>query len=269
MIVVVLGATGTTGRRVSARLRAAGHTVRAASRHGEIRFDWADPATWDGAVRGADSLYLMAPDGQPVEPGFVARAVAAGVRRVVLLSSRSIDVMGDERLLAAERTVRGSGVPWTIVRADWFDQNFDEGFFRPAVLAGEVVLPLGDVRQAFVDAEDIAAVAAAALVEEGHEGRTYEVTGPSALTFAEAVSAVAAAAGRPVRYLGGDDDYRAAQRAFGAPPEQTEAEIAAFAALRAQGDGRPTDAVTRVTGREPRAFAAYAAEAAAAGAWRE
>jgi uncharacterized protein YbjT (DUF2867 family) len=84
-----------------------------------------------------------------VDPGFVRLAVDRGVRRIVLLSSRGIEVMGDERPMAAERTVRESGVEWTIVRPDWFNQNFDEGFFRPAVLAGELALPLGDHRQAF------------------------------------------------------------------------------------------------------------------------
>jgi uncharacterized protein YbjT (DUF2867 family) len=133
--------------------------VCAASRQGEVRFDWTDPETWEPAVAGVAGMYLMAPHGQPVEPAFVRLAVDEGVRRIVLLSSRGIEVMGDERLIAAERTVRASGAEWAIVRPDWFNQNFDEGFFQPAVLAGQLALPLGDHRDAFVDADDIAAVA--------------------------------------------------------------------------------------------------------------
>jgi uncharacterized protein YbjT (DUF2867 family) len=267
--ILVLGATGTTGRRVAQRLQDASYAVRAASRHGQVPFDWSDPATWEPAVTGAARMYLMAPDGQPVEPSFVQLAVDHGVRRIVLLSSQGIEAMGDERLLAAERTVRDAGVDWTILRPGWFHQNFDEGFFRPAVLAGEVVLPLGEVRQVFVDAEDIAQVAVAALTQDGHAGRTYALTGPRALSFAQAVELIGQASGRSVRFRGTDGDYLAQRTALGAPEEQARLEVAAFAALRALGDAQPTDAVRRVTGREPKDFAAFAAEAAARGAWRD
>jgi uncharacterized protein YbjT (DUF2867 family) len=265
---LVLGATGTTGRRVAQRLQDAGHPARAASRAGPARFDWSDPASWEPAVTGAAGMYLMAPDGVPVEPSFVQLAVDRGIRRIVLLSSQSIEAMGDARLLAAERAVRDAGVDWTILRAGWFHQNFDEGFFRPAVLAGELALPLGEVRQVFVDAEDIAAVAVAALVGDGHAGRTYALTGPRALSFAHAVELIGQAAGRSVRFRGADGDYLAQQLALGAPEEQARQEITAFAALRGLGDARPTDDVRRVTGREPKDFATFAAEAAARGAWR-
>lgn len=145
----------------------------------------------------------MAPHELPVDPAFVRYAVEQGVRHIVLLSSRSIEAMGDERLLAAERTVRESGADWTIVRADWFNQNFDEGFFRPAVLAGELALPLAELRQGFVDADDIAAVAAAALTEDGHAGQRHELTGPRALSFAEALANHRPSVG-PINPLPGD-----------------------------------------------------------------
>ena len=90
--IVVLGTTGTTGRRVTVRLRAAGHVVRTASGRGDVRFDWADCATWEPALVGARALYLMAPEEQPIESDFVACAVAAGVGRIVLLSSAAIEL---------------------------------------------------------------------------------------------------------------------------------------------------------------------------------
>ncbi|WP_188192510.1 NAD(P)H-binding protein [Nonomuraea sp. SYSU D8015] len=262
--ILVLGATGSTGRRLTGLLRATGHVVRAASRAGETRFDWSVPATWEPAVAGVSSVYVMAPDGTPIDPAFVSLAVERGVRRLVLLSSGGIEAMGDERLMAAERTVRDSGAEWTILRPSWFDQNFDEGFFQPAVMAGEVVMPVGEVRQAFVDAGDIAAVAAAALTRDGHAGQTYEVTGPRSLTFDEAVEIIGRAAGREVRYRGSDEDYLAAM-SFS---EQAMAEVKAFAALRALGDQPVSDVVHRVTGRPPKPFETYAEEAAASGAWR-
>ncbi|GGP38032.1 SDR family oxidoreductase [Saccharothrix coeruleofusca] len=245
--ILVLGATGTTGRRVAALLTGAGHEVRAASRAGGARFDWTDRDTWTAALDGVERVYLMAPHELPVDPEFVHAAVRGGVRRLVLLSSRGIEEMRDERLLAAERTVRESGADWTVVRADWFNQNFDEGFFRPAVLAGELVLPVGDTKQGFVDADDIAAVAAAALTEPGHEGRSYELTGPQALSFREALDVIGEVTGREIAFRGESD---------GTGPWD------------ALTDTTPTDAVTRVTGREPRSFREYAERAAATGAWR-
>ncbi|MFJ6670451.1 NAD(P)H-binding protein [Actinosynnema sp. NPDC091369] len=259
--ILVLGATGTTGKRVAARLTAAGHDVRRASRRGDVRFDWSDRGTWAGALDGVERVYLMAPDEQPVDPDFVHEAVARGVRRLVLLSTRGVVEMGDERLLAAERLVRGSGVGWTVLRPDWFDQNFDEGFFRPSVLAGELVLPFGDKRQAFVDAGDIAAVAATALTEDGHEGETYEVTGPEALSFPQALDVLARVTGRQVAFRGTPDDYRAVM-----PADLADEQIRTWAAV---GDVEPTDVVARVTGREPRSFHDYAVQAWEGGAWRD
>ena len=267
-LILVLGASGTTGRRLTQRLRADGVAVRAASRHSEARFDWSDPTTWEAAVAGATRIYLMAPHGLPADPSFVRLAVELGVRQIVLLSSRGIEVMGDERLLSAERTVRESGAEWTILRPDWFNQNFDEGFFSPAVLAGEVVLPLDEARQVFVDADDIAAVAATVLTEDGHAGRSYELTGPESLAFAEAVEIVGRVSGRPVRFDGTAEEYLARQKELGLPEEQIQQEIAAFTALRELGDQVPTDTVRRITGRPPKDFPTYAAEASAGGAWR-
>ncbi|GAA0224437.1 NAD(P)H-binding protein [Saccharothrix mutabilis subsp. mutabilis] len=256
--ILVLGATGTTGKRVVRELEARGLSVRAASRHGRVRFDWGEKDTWAPALTGARAVYLMAPHELPVDPEFVHEAVARGARRVVLLSSRGIEEMGDERLLGAEATVRGSGAEWTVVRADWFDQNFDEGFFRPAIEAGALAVPVGDVRQGFVDADDIAAVAAVALTEEGHAGRTYEVTGPRALSFAEALALIGEASGRTVRFFGTAEEYRAQQDSIGMPRERTEAEIEAFAQLK---DTEPTEDVPRVTGRAAIDFATYAVRA--------
>jgi uncharacterized protein YbjT (DUF2867 family) len=267
--ILVLGATGTIGRRLTRQLRAADAEVRSASRRGEVRFDWTDPETWEPALAGVARMWLMAPHEQPVDPEFVRLAVDRGVRRIVLLSSRGIEVMGDERLMAAERAVRESGAEWTIVRPDWFNQNFDEGFFQPAVLAGELALPLGDHREAFVDADDIAAVAAIALTGNGHAGRSYEVMGPQALSFPEALEIIGRAAGRSIRYGGTAEAYREAQAAFGFPAEQTEQEIAAFTALREIGDVQPNKLVRELTGREPKDFEAYAKDAAARGAWSD
>ena len=121
--------------------------------------------------------------------------MAAGTRRLVLLSGR-----GEEEAERAKEALKASGAEWTIVRCSWFMQNFSERYFTEPLAAGELALPVGDVREPFVDAEDIADVAVAALTEDGHAGRLYELTGPRPLTFAEAVAEVGSATGRSLRY---------------------------------------------------------------------
>ncbi|MCK8679499.1 NmrA family NAD(P)-binding protein [Streptomyces lichenis] len=266
--ILVLGATGSAGRRVAARLKNLGAPVREASRHGATRFDWDDQNTWEPALTGADRMFLMAPDGVPVNPDFVHLAAELKVHHIVLLSSRGIETIGDRRLLDAEESVRSSGTAWTILRADWFDQNFDEGPFREAVLGGEIAVPLQDTRQAFMDLDDLAAVAAVILTEDGHTDRTYEVTGPRAMTFTEVCATLADAAGRPVAYHGDESAYRAAQREIGRDEDAVDRDIASFAALRAQGDATVTDTVPHLTGHQARPFEQYAARSAATGCWR-
>ncbi|GEN10997.1 NmrA family protein [Myxococcus fulvus] len=265
--ILILGASGTTGRRVTRLLRGQGHSVRAASRNSDIHFDWTDSSTWEAALGASSRLYLMAPHDMPFPPEFVSLAVSRSVRRIVLLSSQGIEIMGDKRLMAAERLVRGAGVEWTVIRPDWFNQNFDEGFFRPSVLAGRIALPVGDTKQAFVDADDIAAVVATALTEDGHAGRSYDLSGPRALGFAEAAAIIGRAAEREVHFAGDPDTYRAEQKTLGLPDEAIQGAIQAFSALKERGDAAPTDTVRAVTGRAPKPFETYAAEAAASGAW--
>ncbi|GAB1515921.1 NAD(P)H-binding protein [Actinophytocola sp. KF-1] len=263
---VVLGGTGKTGRRLVAALR--GTPVRAVSRSTEVRFDWAVPDTWADALAGASAVYLVAPaDPGPVEV-FVKQATAAGVRRFVVLSGRGIDkVRGFAGMRAAEEAVRASDAEWTILRANNFNQNFDEDLWHAPLVAGRLALPMGAVPEPFVDVQDVAEVAAAVLRSGGHHGRVYDLSGPR-LTFGEAVATIAAAAGREIRYEElTPSQYRDELRAEGLPEEAVEDLDAMFAAMRAGHLSSPGDGVRQVLGRDPIAFADYAAKAAAAGAW--
>ena len=198
---LVLGGTGKTGRRVAARLQARGLPVRIGSRSGEPPFDWQKPETWASALDGVSAAYVsyypdVAIPGAPeAVRAFTELAVQSGTRRLVLLSGR-----GEEEAQRAEQAVRevgdGAGVEWTIVRCAWFMQNFDEYFLLEPILAGEVALPSGDVPEPFVDADDIADVAVAALTEDGYAGEIYELTGPRLLTMEEALGEIAKATGR-------------------------------------------------------------------------
>jgi uncharacterized protein YbjT (DUF2867 family) len=181
--------------------------------------------------------------------GAVTEAAASGgVRRLVLLSGRR-----EPAARRCEEIVVGSGLEWTVVRASWFAQNFDEGHLLGPVLDGVVALPAADVPEPFVDAADVAEVAVAALTGDGHAGRVYEVTGPETLTFAEATAVIGAAAGRPVRHRAvGPAEYRGVLVGHGVPEHE--------AAML-------TDLVGQALGRAPRTFADYARAAAATGVW--
>ncbi|MEO3876443.1 NAD(P)H-binding protein [Nonomuraea sp. B12E4] len=272
-VFLVLGATGKTGRRVTARLRAAGKTVRAASRSSEARFDWADPTTWDDVVNGVSAVYVIAPEVPGPAHEFVSRAVAAGVRRFVLLSGRGADTWGDSLfgldVRSAEEAVRASGVEWSILRPTNFSQNFDDGFFHAPIMAGELVLPARGIVEPFIDVDDISDVAVALLTEPGHAGRSYELSGPRGLTFREATEVIARVSGRPVRYVEvSSEEFVAALVAQGYPPEVASYGREMFDLMRRGVTAEVTDDVYRVLGRRPRDFETYVVRAAAAGAWR-
>lgn len=264
---LVLGSSGIVGRRVAAQLGTAGVPLRTGSRRGDPPFEWTEPDTWTSHLAGTERLFLMSPEGVPIHPRFVETAVEAGVIRIVLLSDRGLEVMEVDRLIAAEAMVRASPVTWTIIRPDWFNQDFDESFLAPGILAGLVTVPIGEVKQGFVDADDIAAVIVRALLDDGHAGRTYELTGPTALSFAQAVGIIAEHSGRAVHFAGDPASFRRGQELLGVPAGQIDTDLGHFAALAARGDVRPTDDVQRVTGRPARSFAEFARRAAASGAW--
>jgi uncharacterized protein YbjT (DUF2867 family) len=266
---LVLGASGKSGRRVAHRLRARGLSVRAASRSAATPFDWEDPATWEPALRGTHAAYISyfhdpAAPGAPEAVGaFAELAVRRGVRRLVLLSGR-----GEDEAQAAERAVQRTGGDWTIVRASWFSQNFSEGYLREPVLAGEVALPTGDVPEPFVDVDDIADVAVAALTEAGHAGQVYEVTGPRLLTFADATAEIAQASGRRVAFERVPlEAYTAAAREQGVPDDVVGLLGYLFGEVLDGRNAHVTDGVERAVGRPARDFRDFAEHAAAAGAW--
>jgi uncharacterized protein YbjT (DUF2867 family) len=271
---LVLGATGKTGRRVAARLRLRGTPVRAASRSSSTRFDWSDPDGWDAALSGVAAVYVVPPDVPGPVHEFVARAEAAGVRRLVLLSGRGADTWGDSAfgldMRSAEDAVRASALEWTVLRASNFDQNFDEDLFHAPLVAGELALPAGAVPEPFIDVEDVADAAAAVLTEAGrHGGRVYELTGPRAITFAEVVELVSRASGRTITYRRTSvTEYTAALVEQGFDEDAAHHVAEMFVLMERGLLAAPTDDLATVLGRAPRTFEDYVVRAAAAGAWQ-
>ncbi|HMG41358.1 MAG TPA: hypothetical protein VK611_08510 [Acidimicrobiales bacterium] len=268
-LVLVVGGTGKSGRRVAERLDAVGLPVRRASRSSAIPFDWEDPSTWAPVLEGATKAYvsyypdLAFPGATEQIRGFAELAVAAGVRHLVLLSGR-----GEPEAVASEKVVQDAGADWTVVRCDWFAQNFSEGFLLDPVLAGMLALPAGDVGVPFVDLDDVADIATAALTRPGHAGELYEVTGPRLLTFADAAAELSAASGREIRYLPvTSEQFAEVLTGVGLPPEHAAALNDLFAEILDGRNANLADGVQRALGREPKDFTAYARAAAATGVW--
>lgn len=268
-LTLVTAGTGKVGGRVAARLDALGVMARIGSRSGTPAFDWNDQGTWDAALEDVTAAYiayvpdLAVPGATDAIRAFVDRAVEAGVNRLVLLSGR-----GEEEAQACERIVQASGVEWTIVRASWFMQNFSEGEFLPMVLDGVITLPARNIPEPFVDVNDIADVAVAALTEDGHAGEVYEVTGPRALTFTELAQEISAAAGREVAF------QRVPREAFAQAIAESGADEDVawllnylFQTVLDGRNARICDGVQRALGREPADFTDYARRVATRGDW--
>jgi uncharacterized protein YbjT (DUF2867 family) len=206
---------------------------------------------------------LAAPGATDAIGAFTALAAQSGVRRLVLLSGR-----GEPEAQACEQIVRDSGLEFTLLRASWFAQNFSEGHFVDAVLSGEVALPVGDVPEPFIDVDDIADAALAALTDDRHIGQLYEMTGPRLLTFGQAVDEIARAVRRPIRHTRiSADAYAAQMQEQHVPPEFVALVTYLFTEVLDGRNASLGDGVSRALGRAARDFSDYARSAAASGAW--
>jgi uncharacterized protein YbjT (DUF2867 family) len=265
---LVLNGTGKTGRRLVERLTRRRLPVRIGSRSTGLPFDWEHPSTWAPVFQDVQAAYLYVPDlvvSNPTEAiaGLVDTALAAGTRRLVLLSGR-----GEEQAQACEKLLMSSGADWTILRASFFNQGFSEDFLLDPILAGEVMLPAGDVGEPFSDVDDIADVAATVLTEHGHVGETYELTGPRALSFAEATAAIAEATGRDITYTRIPlEDFDADLAVGGVPPVVIDFLVELFGTVLDGRNSTVGDGVERVLGRRARSFADYTRATAATGIW--
>jgi uncharacterized protein YbjT (DUF2867 family) len=262
---LVLAGTGKTGSRVAAKLAKFGLSVRTAARKGaDVRFDWDDQATYRPALQDVDRVYLVAPvmrtDFAGQVSSFLDLAEASGVRHVTYLSAFGTDQGPPEvahRAVELDLMSRGA-VTHSILRPAWFMQNFSETFLKP--IDGVITVPTGDGAEAFVDAEDIAAVAAATLARPGaHAGAQYTPAGPEALTVSDAADIIADVTGQPTKH--NDIDRQAwidVAVSAGVPTDYGQT-LRTLTETIASGHGsRPNDDVRNVTGVPPASFADFA-----------
>jgi len=259
---LVIGATGKTGRRVVDRLVRRGVPVRMGSRSGSPKFDWSDRATWDAALENVTSLFIsyypdLAVPGAPDDiQALTHLAAQSGVKKVVLLSGR-----GEDEAQRCEEIVQQSGLDWTIVRCSWFNQNFSENFLRDMIMSGVVTLPVEDVREPFIDVNDIADVAVAALTDPKHSNQLYELTGPELITFADAIQEISKATGREIHYQPiTREEFMTGMTSQGLPDPFVQLVDYLFTTVLDGRNAYTCDGVQRALGRGPKRFADYARE---------
>lgn len=268
--ILVLGSNGKTGRRVAARLENNPEVeISLGSRNEKIPFDWEKPEIWENVVNGIDTVYitfqpdLAVPFAADAIENFTNLATKSGVQKIVLLSGR-----GEQEAQVCEEIVKKNAKNWTIIRASWFSQNFSESFFLDPILYGIVALPRAEALEPFTDADDIADVVTAALLDESHNGKTYELTGPRLLTFKDAVNEIANASSRNISFQSLSlEEYAQMLKEYQVPEDHIWLVNYLFEQVLDGRNSNVTSDIEKVLGRKAKDFSAYAEETAKTGIW--
>ena len=268
---LVLGGTGKTGRRIVTGLQAKGTPVRIGSRSASPPFNWNNEKSWDDCLTGIKAIYvcyspdLAIPGATDAVETLVKRAKQKGVQHLVLLSGR-----GEAEAQACELIVQESGLEWTVIRSSWFYQNFSEGAFADMVSAGQITLPADNTPEPFIDVDDIADVAVAALTEPGHSGEIYEVTGPRLMTFKDIAAELSKHIDHQVSYVQVRHDSFVNEVAnSGAPKDVVWILDYLFSTVLDGRNAYLSNGIQRALGRPPKDFADYVRETAATGVWKQ
>ena len=266
---LVLGGKGKTGSRVVTKLQQLEWPVHIGSRSGDRPFDWEDQATWKKAIKDMEIIYvsyfpdLAVPGAVDAIRAFIKIAIESGVKKLVLLSGR-----GEAEAQECERLVMASGIEYTIVRASWFFQNFSEGYMLEPILAGHVAFPVGNILEPFIDAEDIAEVAVAAITQAGHSNKLYEVTGPRLLTFREAIEIISQGTGKEIVYEQIPmEDYWAMLKEYAVPADFIWLITYLFTEVLDGRNASITHGVEEALGRPATDFEDYVRRTMATGVW--
>ncbi|MDW8850433.1 NAD(P)H-binding protein [Flavobacterium sp. MMLR14_040] len=268
--ILVLGANGKTGSRVINRLQNNKNVeIKVGSRTAKTPFDWQNPETWNAVLTGTDAVYitfqpdLAVPSAVEIIQKFTVLAAKLGVQKMVLLSGR-----GEKEAQVCEEIVKNTAKNWTIVRASWFNQNFSESFFLDQILAGFVALPRAEALEPFTDANDIADVVTACLLQDKHNGQIYELTGPELLTFPEAVTKIATASNKKIEFQALSlEEYTQMLQEYQVPEDHIWLINYLFEQVLDGRNSSITNDIEKVLGRKATDFSTYAKEAAKTGIW--
>ncbi|RXM46898.1 NmrA family transcriptional regulator [Flavobacterium sp. YO64] len=268
--ILILGSNGKTGRRVAARLENNPEVeIRLGSRNEKIPFDWENSQTWENALKDIDTVYitfqpdLAVPFAAEAIENFTKLATKNGVQKIVLLSGR-----GEKEAQVCEEIVKKNAKYWTIIRASWFNQNFSESFFLDPILYGIVALPRAEALEPFTDADDIADVVTTALLNDSHNGKTYELTGPRLLTFKQAVNEIAEASGRNITFQSLSlEEYTQMLREYQVPEDHIWLVNYLFEQVLDGRNSNITQDIENVLGRKAKDFSTYAKETAKTRIW--
>lgn len=268
--ILVLGSNGKTGRRVVERLEQVENIeIRLGSRNEKIPFDWEKPQTWEAVLQDIDSVYitfqpdLAIPSAEDSIENFTRLATKLGVQKMVLLSGR-----GEKEAQLCEEMVKQNAKNWTIVQASWFNQNFSESIFLDPILAGIVALPRAEALEPFTDADDIADVVTAVLLDDKHNGQTYELTGPKLLTFKQVIKEIAEVTGRNITFQSLSlEEYNKMLVEYQVPEDHIWLVNYLFEQVLDGRNSTITSDIEKVLGRKAKDFSAYAKETAQTGIW--
>ncbi|MBL8339169.1 MAG: NAD(P)H-binding protein [Rhodoferax sp.] len=268
--ILVVGASGTVGSELVRLLQARGHAVaeatsRAPTRSGQVALDVVAGTGVDAAFAGVERAFLLAPPGYTNQDELLRPLIDAarrsGLRRVVLMTAMGADADEAAPLRKAERHLEQSGVPFNILRPNWFMQNFNTFWLHGILNGGTIALPVGQARGSFIDARDIAATAAALLSGDGLANQAFDLTGAQALDHDQVAAILSRVTGRAIRFQDiAPDAMRAGLVGAGVPPNYADFLVMILGYFKAGYSERTTDAVQQITGAAPRSFEAYAAD---------
>ncbi|WP_192385662.1 SDR family oxidoreductase [Mesorhizobium silamurunense] len=272
--ILVIGATGNVGRPLVRELVAAGEQVKAASRAATvisgaeaIRFDQADPSTYQDAFNGVDRVYVLVPSDRLDVADYLTPILQAAIERNVKVALQTaLGVDADERTpyRQAELFLERSGTPFVIVRPTWFSDNFHLSWLPGIKAQGVIAVPAADGKSSFIDVRDIAASAASALRSNQFDGKAYNLTGPASLSYHEAAGILSTVAGKEVRYQPVDDQtFIGILTGVGMPADFASHLASLFYPVREGWTAVVADGVETLTGKPPRSLETYATDHAA------
>ncbi len=266
--ILVVGSSGTVGSALSALLSADGHEVRratsgATNQSGQMHLNLLSGAGLQTAFDGVDSAFLLSPPGHTNQDALlgplIEQARAQGVGKVVLMSAMGANADDNAPLRKAELHLQSSGLSWNVIRPNWFMQNFNSYWLQGIQQQGQILLPVGKAKGSFIDARDIAKVAAKLLTSSAFENAEFDLTGKEAFDHDQVATILSQAANRPIGYTDvSPEQMRQVLHDAGLPADYAEFLLLILGFFKLGYSERITDAVERITGLAPRSLAQYA-----------